>query len=406
MTDLAGKFAALESQLSSQQTALLGAIATATDALDAIHGHIEDLVTDTRTSRDYLARLVLAIAPSGEALPSDAKSSVAWSVYRTMDATAPSWPRETSQPVQPSIESIRTLLTASLGVSSGDSVLSLLTTILSNLPEPIDTELASILADIDTLITLEHQEMSLNDPAIVDPSHTCETPFVSEPPVVTDTAYAGRVFVRWPDLSSVGVSFTDTLSLTATAVEISPESTWSGFSLFVGSKTAQTYSEDPTRTGEWPTNEWRDLGEAQGFPLAISVPIGNDARAYLCAPAGSGGLTECTTFDSIGVSFDPPGIPSVQQGIAWSVTIFGDAADFTAPGQSFTASVRAFLIGDWGGYTLESAQSGVFVIMGGDTPNHELTPNVVYTIPDGTAFLRLSTGSEATFSVEMCPPGS
>lgn len=181
--------------------------------------------------------------------------------------------------------------------------------------------------------------------------------------------------------------------------EISPASNWTGFSLYVYSKKASYYMDAPLSGVLRPTNTWRAL--SGNSPLAISVPDGSDIQVLLCTPPVV--VPSCITLNSTGITYTPPGDPAVQQGIVWPAQY--PTRSTSGPGQSYTASQPVFLVGQYQGYTLRTAQSGVFVIMGGNTPNYQLQPNQTYILPS-TAFVRISTGNATVFSVTFCEPGA
>jgi hypothetical protein len=299
---LHNKFTALEALLAQQNAAIAALIAVTNDRLNTIATGISalsDITTilsnihlDTQSMDLKLLRIRDAIWPADDPEISDTRASLKWSLYRLMDATAPAWPRPTSMPLQPALDYLMAELEASLGINSlgtDYSVLALLLHLKDNLGIPTGDATTTVLG---RLAAIQRQQLLCcfsSDPAVADPTG-CTSPVSSVQPALADTAAPGRLFASWPDLSSYDVSFTTTFGLTATNVEISPAVNWTGFSLFVGSKSATTFSKSPSTNGSWPTNRWLSLASDGAYPLAISVAEGQDITAYLCVP----GATDCT----------------------------------------------------------------------------------------------------------------
>lgn len=297
-TNLLAKFTALEEQLATQHTAQLEATNLAVDKLSTIGQVLMGAAADIATVADTLLAIRAAIAPESEALPSIGKTSMAWSLYRLMDAVAPAWPRSTSAPVQPGLELLRANISTALGINAGglaeDSLLGIVDNLRSNIGLPTGDATTTVLGRLATIENYASCICGPQPPSTSDPDG-CAYPVLSHSPALTDAAFPGRLFAQWEDLSIYGLQKTTDIGLTVSNVELQPTGTWDGWNVFVYSRTAQTYSEDPRRAGRYPTNTWRSLEEAQGFPLAFSVEEGSDITVYLCTPPPSACPTWTTT---------------------------------------------------------------------------------------------------------------
>lgn len=284
MTDnLQNKFGGLETQLTNQHTELMAALTATNNKLDAIAAALgappptatvtladvlnalNGIHADTTSQDLKLLNIREAIAPTAEAAPPAGKSGLQWLVYRLVDAINPTWPRPVSAPVQFALNALYQELspmTASwweqhLGIpqSGSDNVL-------------------------DWLALIAGYQRQLLPPVAPTPGvgGACAAPAVTDGIAFINS---GRNFARWSNPLPSGVTFTTTLGLPA-RVEISPEATWEGFSIYVYSKKSLFYSEAPNRTTQFRTNEWRTL-ETLNYPIAVSVDEGDDCIAYLCS---------------------------------------------------------------------------------------------------------------------------
>lgn len=139
MADLTTRLNDIEATVNSNHSALLSLWADTNTKLDTLidlmggetptGATLQDVV-DVITAGNVamgnigtdIAAIRAAIAPAGEALPVESKSSVVWSLYRLMDAIQPTWPRPTGTPVQPALENIYealSLLGADVGMATG-----------------------------------------------------------------------------------------------------------------------------------------------------------------------------------------------------------------------------------------------------------------------------------------------
>jgi hypothetical protein len=312
MSDLSAKFTGLQTLLSTQHDDLMTALTATNAKLDAlleafgvpppvpgvtladIKDVLDDIHLDTQSIDLKLLRVRDAIAPLDEALPTGDKTAMAWSIYRLMDATAPDWPRPTSVPLQPALELLRGDFADVVGINAdGTSALTVLGRLTSLLDSsgniedhigiPTGDATTTVLGRLAAIENLSGCGCPPDLPSPDDPTG-CADPFVSISRAVLVSAYPGRIFAVFPSPVPDGLVVTDGMDLGEVGVEISPEATWTGWRAFVYSKSAAYYSEDPTRSGLWATNVWRDLDEAMSYALAFSVPDGNDIAVYLCAP--------------------------------------------------------------------------------------------------------------------------
>lgn len=427
-SNLEEKFTALEDQLATQNAAILEAMTATNAKLDAlleafgvppptatvtladIKDVLDDIHADTQSIDLKLLRVRDAIAPLGEDLPTDDKSAMAWSLYRLMDATAPAWPRPTSAPIQPSLELLRQAFADVVGINADGTtaltVLGRLTSLLdttdnieNNIGQPTGDATTTVLGRLAAIERLSECGCGPQPPDPTDPDG-CADPFVSSAPSASIAAYPGRSFAVFHETPPDGLLITDSMDLGVANVEISPEATWTGWRVFVLSKASAYYSEDPTRTGLWPTNTWRDLDEAQSFALAFSVPAG-DITVYLCGPTDVPPEIECTTIESQSVTIVGFG---ARQAIVWPEPFTSSSTD--EAGNSYSAN--QVLIGDYQNWTIRvvtGAGARLVLFVGATNSNVFIDGGDTTTISTTTTSLFLDDlNYGGAFSIEICPP--
>src|ERR1043165_8201669 len=82
-------------------------IAATNTALDTLNGNISAITYNSAFIPDMAAHIAAcraAIAPSGEALPTGVKTSIAWAMWRLMDAVATPYPRGDAPPLLTALE--------------------------------------------------------------------------------------------------------------------------------------------------------------------------------------------------------------------------------------------------------------------------------------------------------------
>lgn len=409
MSDLTGKFTTLEEQLTSQNGALLTALAAQQTSLDAINTAMSGLSTTIASLAADASAIREAISVTGEAAPLDAKSSILWSAYRLADAVAPSWPRPTSVPVQPAIELLRAALDTVLGINTlgpDYTLQQLLVNIKENIGIPTGDATTTVLGRLQAIQRTTLTCCNSNDPSIASPG-ACTTPVSSISPNQGLSAYPGRVFAVWPDLSSYGINNTDTYSLTIPNIE-EYRSDWTGISLFVGSNGSHTFYLTPGGTSSFPTNQWIDLGGlGLTYAIAVNVPEGADMKAYICTDniVTSG----CVRADSVSTEATPSYGLSPRQ--------MATPAGYTVTDHVFGTSYNrnAVLDGDYNGYTIRLLSGPLCRVVlftpGGPVTEVLTTANPgPYTIPGTTQQVvmdDLDTVNQALtgpFAIEFCAP--
>lgn len=399
-SDLTDKFGILQQQLAAQHAAVmdalalsnatLAAIAAALGApppgdnatLDDVLNVLSDIHTDTMSLDGKLLRIRDAIAPLGEAFPTEAHSSMLWSLYRIMDAINPTWPRPTSIPLQPAVDLLynefspmnRTWWQSILGISttSGDNMLDWLSLIAG--------------ATISAAPPL---------PPVAGSGGTCDAPYISD----SAAFETNRTFARWPS-PPTGLLYSNTLGL-LNGCELSAIAPhyWTGWSLYVMSKDATSYSEAPSRPGRYPMNQWRLLDGELNYPLAVSVDGDSDIVAYLC---GTPIVDDCYNLTSHSVAYSGGG-----SGYRQMVVLAG----FTMSNQIYSTTFPENVVhnGDLFGTELTWVSGGTGDMIrivpenGGTFEN--LTPvGASGTYNSHTGKFIIYSDSTEPFVLKVCPP--
>lgn len=362
-----------------------------------------------------MAWLRAAIAPTGEALPAGAKSSVAWSVYRLMDAVAPAWPRPTGEPMQPALLTLLDALTA-LQTAYGDNSAALATqvdTIIDHIGFPTGDATTTVLGYLSAIARSSACACGPQAPTD-EPPAGCEDDAQSIPsPLALSPAYPGRAFATW-GLLPAGVEYGEWSSdLPVSAqLHLTTGNTVSAFGL---SKRSGSFSANPTAGVVYPTNQWVALESLTN--LAFSVPEDADLVVYLCiapaatwldcvsVPSASGTVTGGTLDGTPILAVPLVGLPGLATG-----SVLHGPPDYT-----YTIS-GCIAYANWHGYTVELLTDEAFpwarVVYkqssDGGLVSHGLAVNEVFTIPAATDEVVIDTAYQAPFGtvpfqVRICP---
>lgn len=369
-------------------------------AINALKGTADDIHTDTISMDGKLLRLREAIAPISESLPSEAHSSIIWSLYRIVDAIQPSWPRPVSVPLQPAVHQILAALVP--GVSNLISTAQSIRTVLgpSGLTSTVLSELMAIHDCVCRDVT----------PDPTDPN-SCESPYISE----AIQAAAARNFAVFIDPPS-GIEIIDDqfeTGVPAGAKLRSTASDWDGYSIYVASRSAQLYAENEISTDRYPTNIWRPMPSGN-YAIAPNVGPNEDIIVYICLPnVIPPPVTNCYDVGSQIVTVDAGAYHHVRYG-----ALFPSSFQITAQfpfGEFWTHTPACIAVGNFRGWSIEllsgtrarcyTASTSNFVeiltisTVGGRVT---FTGDCEYMAIDNYQSNEISPG--APFSVRLCEP--
>ena len=399
--DLQLKFINLETVLTVQHAELIDLLTATNAKLDAIAtalgapppsgqttladvlAELQAIHLDTTSQDAKLLRIRDAIWPLAESEPAGELDSIRWLLYRLVDAINPTWPRPTSRPVQPALDILTSALEPldlaywndQIGISTGPT---------NNV--------------IDLLEVLADNVLQLGPPQPPQPGENgvCANPYVSS----LVQSHEGRSYAAWSGVEfPATISFTTALGL-PTGVELSASAPnyWAGWSIFVYSRTATLYKEDPTSSGSFPTNTWRDLTGDYNFPLAVNVDGSHDLTVYLCP---SPFIEDCDTIAAVSGAVNGVG----RYAIAWPS---GYDANNQQP-NNYTWNIPAVAHVDMYGYTFKKiSSSGTIrlVVWSGTTVvlDYQLGTTPYTLLSHSTSVLLDAYPANGPFTVEVCPP--
>lgn len=285
-----------------------------------------------------------------------------------------------------------------LGPNGDRPIMGLLTQLVNNLGLPTGDATTTALGLLAALVHCCGLSAPPSVPVSGDPDG-CADQFASDTLVATSASYPGRSFVTWVGPLPNGAVFTTDLNLGINHAEITPEATWEGWKIFVYSLKASYYSEDPTRSGQWPTNVWRDLTEAQGYPIAISVPSGDDVQAFLCPPIVVG----CPSYTSESVNWTDPAAGSGTRQMVEITAISNRDGYYAAT--THNAPVSHHIDPYQMQLTVTSGSGVTFADrITGSSTIHNLQTGVQFTVPEhANEFIIFS---DSAFTIEVCLPPS
>lgn len=431
MTNLEQKFTALEQQLGTQHTELMqrlgetnikldsliaaggGAPAPGQTTLADVVSVLNDIHTDTMSMDAKLLWIRDVIAPMNEGLPTGAKTSIAWSLYRLMDAVAPAWPRPTSVPLQPNLELVRTLLEQVMGLDSDadNSLLHYISKMYNGLGLPFQAlTLGELLwQNIQATTTLAGPKPpTTGGPDCSSPINTAQSVIgevdTSDPEVTRD--FSKYVFGVWNPMPNTIRASTFWNGVPAGA-EVRPLSgaTWQGWKIFVYSSAAN-YLENPTQTLRYATNTWRDVGTSLGQdrPIAPCVPADETIAVYLCPPVG--GVIAC--IEAAGAIVKVSSYTSTRMMGVWWRSGVPQITESGGATYSNLENLNIFLPGNYRNWTLKNTSSVEVRVY--KTAANVASP--MYILPAGTSQV-INTDTEyiiarqpanSAFTMEVCPP--
>lgn len=390
MTDLASKFTTLEQQLTEQHNALIDVLTATNNKLDAIATALGAPPPTGQTTLADIATILNYIHTDTE--------SIDLKLLRIRDGLTadPSFNYVNVQQVLGLFAARFDQSVGVLGTDADESLMRMLAAVESHIGFPTGDATTTVLG---RLAAIQSYSSCACGPQQPQPGDTggCASPFVSQSFTQTSATYPGRVFVVWPSPLPSGALFDDTLSLGVDRVELMPEANWNGWRLFVYSKSAGYYTEDPTRTVQWPTNVWRNLDPNQSYPLAISVAAGNDAVGYLCAPVDLPNITTCSMFSSISYTFSGQLFYVIRTPPIYS------GNDIFTSGDFYGYTVRLVTFGGGSDIRVDHYNTSDVYNSG----SLMSTVDTIITISEHTNALGIHTNipdAGNPFSVEVCPP--
>lgn len=404
MTTLTQKFEAFQQQSATQHTELMARLEytnsllgqlilaqtgtpppTQTITLADVVAAIENVHTDTTSMDGKLLAVRNAISNPNEALPPYQKTSIAWSIFRIMDAVAKPLNNSGNYDTTPYdnlvelVPQMLQLQRATLGLTTGStpdaahSLLYYVRRLFENVGESTDGADGTVIALLRAL-----RFLSLNSvpqrPSPTDPNG-CTDPHIS----AYATTIAGRTYASWENVTNVPYQLSNSFNL-GNNIELLPSATWSNkFKFYVYSKSAVYCTFAPDQVAQFATNKWLQLASG-AYPIAISVEAGNDIEAYICYDDfGTGGGNNGTAFTvqsqtcNVYREGGPPATPSqivIVPGVAATNTTTGGSYIWHADklcfqdlspyfGWTITAgdNIRIFNFTSFTGYDVSVGQS-------------------------------------------------
>lgn len=358
-----------------------------------------------------------AIAPFGETLPTGAKTSIAWSMYRLMDAVAPSYPRPAGMPLSVAFLAFLIHFDSVMGIREPTDI-----NIADNLDElvrrfgiPTGDATTTLLGELAAIVNNTACGCGARPPT-APASNGCVSPY-SNPPgaVTTSTAYPGRVFATWGDDLPLSIIKDSWLESPITNAEIKLVSDLA-LAVYVVSSASHYFTTNPISGQLYPTNTWVDMGTDTQF--AFSVPDGADIRVYLCL-GDVVSWEDCIEIDSqaytvTGGNLDNVSLQAVPlngiPNVSTSSTLHASNVNYVY------SSSNIVVLNDFEGVhiTLLTANYGIRVVMkqssDGDIVVQGMSNiNEVFIVPYGTAELLIDNfvinpASSDGFRVRICPP--
>lgn len=446
MTDLSTKFAALETQTAARHDAImlalgnittaLGNIATAlgtppatptttlqdvVDVLNLQRQTLADIHLDTISLDQKLLRIRDAISPLGEALPTETKSSMVWTLYRLMDAIQPTWPRATSTPILQALNLIYGLevlnrpdiaaIKAAMGTPTGDATttaLGLITSVQYSNTKLLESSGIS-LGSTDNILDKLDSLVDCGCTAIAPLTGDCTHPFNSSGMVIVPLSITGIssnvIAATFVGPLPEGITFGSTFGWGTDSTELNC-STWSSWAVFVGSTESQ-YAEGPFTTERFPTNTWRIMSGSG--PKAFSVSAGGGITVQLCRTINRiSYVAPC--FDGTSLAYTQTGGPGsgatgfVVNWASHSVAAVNTIRD--GNNTLYTYSIPVVAGTNFNGWTLTSSKVTYVQYVNADKGGRQVTvqANTPYVLA-GTEPKTMIYAS-STFTYSLCPPAS
>lgn len=320
MSDLSDKFAALQDQLATQHTALMGALS--------------DLATAFTPAPDYsanFAQLANLLVEVRDGLGTELFPGAGFNYYLPSVLTALGTLNTTTGTINTRIAALDSLISGmstSLGlVQSGDypsiqyklaAILTYIANISSNTQGIASPWPQDVLNGLECICDAANRALPL------DPTDPSLPGYCSEPTVST-----GQVILPWTliggtsqmfavfDVLPPGLSYGSTFSLADDHTELDAVD-WTGWRVFVQSDQPQ-YADGADLLGvaRYPTNQWNNLDGTN--PRAFSIDARGSIKVYLCSPDAEGAPDiapgTCHDFSPTGTNgdaytFDIPNYPT------------------------------------------------------------------------------------------------
>lgn len=209
-----------------------------------------------------------------------------------------------------------------------------------------------------------------------------------------------------------GLQFTNSLGTNVSNAEITPDTDWNGWSVFVESEST-FYYVDPDLVHGFLCNEWRSLSGID--PLVFIVHRPYTLTVTLCPPDETVEPLDCMQSSSFTVDSEPANGYKFRQMAAFtgfpSLTLLSTAE--LAPGLTVTYDADVIHTGDLAGWEVKYVSGRVRVVHGilssGIAWDDLDTPGQVITLPANTNyvlfddFIAPDTNGSGAFTVELCP---
>jgi hypothetical protein len=243
---------------------------------------------------------------------------------------------------------------------------------LLGVPPYDSTEIASVRSFLFALVQAASRNgIAPNDPASSD--------ITSSSTIAVD----GRRYVVWPSIIGVSRSSDHT--------ELTPSTSWSGYSIYIQTSAPSARLDDITSSGAsidpFPVNSWVDLGG--GDTIKFSVDSSYAVTAYMRVP---------DTFSVYTWSTSEVTEVSSGAGPRW----YPDPDKYPVlNGQAIGINPVVF-VGNWGGWSFVMAGAGAYYAYGPGNTN-TFSYGTTGTLPSGTTWLVLASDT-GPISIELTPP--
>lgn len=418
--NLTGKFGGFESLVTNQHNATLQKLSDIYDRLSELANKptqdntailaalaAQGLLLDSINNR--IGRLVDAIAPEAEPLPTGEKTAMAWATYRLMDATAPEWPRSVGAPLYQNLGYFLQLFENVVGTNdSADS------TIAANMEKlryvlgrRTEDGAESVLWYLSHMFDIDQTELGIlaniqdaTQQSAVNDQITAQ----GKPPLDSEVASCyvssymyqgadGRVYATW-DGPPLGTVYGPAGEYPAKSALLPVSGSWAGWTMYIQSNSqvaSLTFSNQRLRS----TNQKIAIDSGVGL-LVVSVPEGHNIRAWICPPEDQNVF--CTTIT--GVSTTVNGNPIYAAAFTGQLGIVGATQDET-PNQQAVSPDPIWFDADRD-YTITPNQTITIYHRLSDisTTSDVVSPGHTFTIPIG--WNRVAITASGPFTATMC----